>query len=372
MARSYSAREGVAVDGRFVRTAVREFPRPDFEFYADAIRKEMARGYLRWDNAANKHIPTTQKHIDDDLSSFSKTKQVKVVGKEFGSPERIAELDALRAKSAVPFVVYRGQDAYEVLDKKMAADVVRKKNEEIRSYDTKKNLSTKAGGQGSRADGLYHFSPDATYANEYAHGDKRAVVEGVVISRAHLDLNDLSYSSRTWWGKRPEFSAEREKHFGEKVRFDFEAGYDRKEYATALVDKLRSEYRKTFGKELPETAGLRGEERKNGKSDIGTGNYKRLIGEVERDVKKFTVTKKGESGLMTYQLLRLPFFKQFIKDTGFDAISYKDFNGGFTENTNYMDGQKAIALVNPNQFKSYYGDKKVNLKSPNMFDADPA
>jgi hypothetical protein len=71
-------------------------------------------------------------------------------------------------------------------------------------------------------------------------------------------------------------------------------------------------------------------------------------------------------GNTTYQVLKTPTFKKLVKDGGFDAIKYKDFGKSFVQ----PDGTVAYAATKPTQFKSYFGNKKVNQDSPNVFDAD--
>jgi hypothetical protein len=69
---------------------------------------------------------------------------------------------------------------------------------------------------------------------------------------------------------------------------------------------------------------------------------------------------------VTYQLLKTPTFKKVLKQAGFDAVKYLDTGVSRTSPL----GTPAYGATKPTQFKSYFGNKQVDLKSPNMFDAD--
>ena len=287
-----------------------------------------------------------------------------ILGIVGSSPERKAELDAIREKSAVKEVIYRGQDAYEVLDSKEAARITAEGRKEAGYKDRTKWTSA----SGSEGDGLYHTSPEFDYARGYGGGRPTSgVIEGVIDSKHLLDLSSLTADATIWKAQyAPSMKSERaaaERLFGPayikgvSVRM---RGNDLREYATALVETLKGQYKQSFGKEMPAYVGLglKASEKKTYTAPEGEP-YKALIDRVESEMRYRDVT-------LMYRTLKLPFIKSVIKDAGFDTIKYKDY--GVNE---YKPlGTDAYATVNPNQFKSYFGNKKVNPKSPNMFDAD--
>jgi hypothetical protein len=299
------------------------------------------------------------------------TRKVLMLGIEDASPERKRELDELRAKSAVKEIIYRGQDAYEVLDAKKAADVIRAKRKEQQELDQVKSYSKWTTYSGSEGDGLYHTSPDVDYAGNYSRRSSEektaGIIQGVIVSKHLLDLSSLTDESRTWLGAHPQFSAQKAQaysEYGPPYRSPYQVNATRdnvKLYAKGIVDLIKDQYRLSFGKDMPVTAGLRPSEKKQ-YEQYKNPNYEN----------PYTLDKIIDSQIMkrgvstTYMLLKLPFFKQLLKDTGFDCVKYKDYSGSILD----QGGHTAYATVKPTQFKSYFGNKKVDLKSPNMFDAD--
>ena len=374
---SYSAGEGVAVDGKFVRMAKRSVIRPDRdELLADALlRKQKYEAALMKDsddsfkNTYHKTregwLKEAQKDYERDVQTINQPFELNVVGMEGGSKERIEQLEQIRKNSSVKEIVFRGQEAYEVLDNKKAAQIVKEQNEKLRSYDKQKTTSMWArGGQGSRGDGLYHMTSDPTYADQFAFGakdgarEKGGIVEGVIDSKHLLNLREFSDGIQSWYASHPDVAGEKAKHEKRYVN-DFRPELDKnanRAFASALVDSIAKQYKDSFGKPLPEKAGVRKYDAENGYDAFKDKEpYKEL-----KDAVFVQLTKKDSLGMM-YMVMKMPFFKKLLKDTKFDTIAYMDYGD-----------RPSYAVTSPTQFKSYYGDKPVNKKSPNMFDADPA
>lgn len=307
---------------------------------------------------------------------YGKPRKLLMLGLQDSSPERKRELDELRAKSAVKEIIYRGQDAYESLDAKKAAEVIRQmRKEQADGVQSKTKWTSYSGSEG---DGLYHTSPEIEYAARYGRRDSETsknagVIEGVIVSKHLLDLTPLTDESRNWLGAQPKFSADKAKALyedGPLISRPFQMPATRenvKMYAKGVVDLIKEQYRLSFGKDMPETAGLRAVEKKKYEEQVRMDKYYDRKNENPYSLDKIIdsqIMKRGVS--TTYMLLKLPFFKQLLKDTGFDCVKYKDLSGSILD----LNGTTAYATVKPTQFKSYFGSKKVNPKSPNMFDAD--
>lgn len=311
-----------------------------------------------------------------------------VLGKDKGSEERIKELEEIRKKSDVQEVIFRGQDAYEVLDAKKAAQVIREARKEERAYGGT-GYKRSVGYTGSEGDGLYHLTPQVGYASGYGSSGG-GVIQGVLSSNKLLDLSGLTASDSIYYAKNNKAFTERlEKYLGknnlplsvgwttkgsqpsyeETKAFEslpLHGGTMRSEYgrfgkdevvswkwSNALADTIAKNYEKVNGKPMPDDLGVT-------KADKAKSWYKPLpLGErIFRDM-------QGRLGV-TYQFLKTPVFKAIMKQAGFDAVKYMDYGvGQYTQ-----EGTPAYGATKPTQFKSYFGNKKVNPKSPNMFDAD--
>jgi DNA-binding NarL/FixJ family response regulator len=132
--------------------------------------------------------------------------------------------------------------------------------------------------------------------------------------------------------------------------------------AKALVDSISKQYKQSFGKEMPSSVGVR-------KQDGEYEYQKYPENEPYKDLKEavYSQLARAKSLGQIYMVMKMPFFKKLLKDTKFDTVSYVDFGGYYSP-----EGRPAYAVVSPSQFKSYYGNKPVDRKSPNMFDAGPA
>jgi hypothetical protein len=335
-------------------------------------------------------------NILDEAKGYRKTHEnyqanspsVYVLGKDKGSEERIKALEELRKKSDVQEVIFRGQDAYEVLDAKKAAEVIKQARKEDRAYGGtgyKKSI----GYTGSEGDGLYHLTPQIGYASGY--GRNGGVIQGVLASNKLLDLSGLTAADSIYYAKTNKAYTERlEKYLGkgnlplsggwttrgsmpsydEVKAFEStphpQGGTMRDQYgkwskdevvswkwAHALADTISKNYERVNGKPMPADLGVK-------KADKEKTWYKPIpLGEkIFRDL-------QGRMGV-TYQFLKTPVFKTIMKQAGFDAVKYMDYGVGIYT----PEGTPAYGATKPTQFKSYFGNKKVDLKSPNMFDAD--
>ena len=333
-------------------------PREHLEEYKAYLLKERA---------------TAAKIIEDDQKPDAYSKRdLYVLGMEKTSPERKAELDKLRNESEVKEIIYRGQDAYEVLDSKKAAEVIKKKRAEDRAVGGE-HYTKGVGYTGSEGDGYYHLTPEGSYATAYGgyvgvEGPKHAVIEGVLIAKKVLDITSLTADQNTRLAKNnTEYWDKYSKYFGSPphwqgwdisgalAKYKHDESSRAKDWATEIVKAVADQYEKKNGKRMPANAGLKGEAKNETDPN---GSYDRLVSTLRKDL-----SSRGDT---TYQVLKTPTFKKLVKDGGFDAIKYKDYGKSFVQ----PDGTVAYAATKPTQFKSYFGNKKVNQDSPNVFDAD--
>lgn len=344
-----------------------------------------------WIKESQQQLFEEAKQYKDNQSKYNDNNEHKLylLGKDKASPERIAELEKLRKDSQVQDIIYRGQDAYEVLDSKKASEVIaemRKKDRESGGEHYKRGI----GYTGSQGDGLYHLTPHGSYANSYGNdGDTptSGVIQGVLISKKLLDLTPLtasediyqSVNNKAFWGRF-------EKYYGKNT-----APYD---HGWANTRGVGPTYEEALAfRKAPHRNGGTNEENlgKISESQLVTwkwagaiadtiaSNYQRVngtpmpanIGKVKSDTSNDTLQERiyadfGKRGGYTYQLLKTPTFKRVMKQAGFDAVKYLDYGVSLTSPL----GTPAYGATKPTQFKSYFGDKKVDLKSPNVFDAD--
>jgi len=361
-------------------------------------------GKMEFVNAKEESFPVSQKVIDYkrkewewlvkyqgyehpfeyffNFKGYSEYKKMALSRKQ-GSPERIKELEEIRKNSKVDFPVYRGQGAFETLDSKKAEKAVKEQLGD--SYAENKRKQRFVGALG---DGLYHTTEYSRYAGTFGP----VVIEGVVDSKHLLDLRELpseidkrvryekGYEEMKRLQKERDETPEKDRgipvgidigirraegSFGarlrnaindNKVKSMYEVDnpvayvYARR-YANQLVNAISKQYQENFGKKMPLDLGMTPKQKKE--ADTSDGTYRALknaVGEQLYSIKNQT----------QWNILKTPFFKQVMKESGFDAVAYHDFSFGGDE--------PCVAFKNPNQFKSYFGDKKVNLKSPNMFD----
>jgi len=356
----------------------------DFETASEAEIKEFLARY-RLDLI--EEVATFRKYDTENNANS----EVFLLGKDRGSQERIDALEKLRGDSEVKEVIYRGQDAYEVLDAKKAAEIIRQKRREDREGGGDSGYRKGIGYTGSEGDGLYHLTPAGGYASGYGSASDKptsGVIQGVLSSKKLLDLTEITAGAAIHHAiNNKEYVGMREKYFGkgnmpplegwdlrgsqpsyEEVR-EFnkaphrsEAGYTNKEYygsfdesdlakwkwTHAVADVISKNYERVNGKPMPASIGL-------SKTDNDTRPLQeRLYSDMDK--------RHG----VTYQLLKTPTFKKVLKQAGFDAVKYLDTGVGRTSPL----GTPAYGATKPTQFKSYFGSKKVDLKSPNMFDAD--
>jgi len=302
-----------------------------------------------------------------------------------GSPERIAELEKIRKESKVDFPVFRGQDAFETLDSKRAEDAVKKMLGDTYNENKRKQKFI-----GATGDGLYHTTEFSVYAGSFGP----VVIEGVIDSKHLLDLRALASDQYDQYiyekGKVEKDKLVKERNslpeaekgipptistgireaigndtgrFMSRIRKNPKSTMGEVEspayyvyarrYANQLVDTIAKQYRENFGKKMPVDLGMSPKQKKE--SGTSDGTYRALKTVVGEQLYKLKNPKQ-------WNVLKTPFFRQVMKDTGFDAVAYHDFSFG--------GDQPCVAFKNPNQFKSYFGSKKVDKKSPNMFDAD--
>ena len=354
--------------------------------FADASEAEIKEFISRYRLDLMKEVAEFRKYNADEPTS-----EVFLLGKDRGSQERIDALEKLRGDSEVKEVIYRGQDAYEVLDAKKSAEIIRQKRQEDRQGGGDSGYRKGIGYTGSEGDGLYHLTPAGGYASGYGSASDKptsGVIQGVLSSKKLLDLTEITAGSAIHHAiNNKEYVERREKYFGkgnmppiegwdlrgsqpsyEEVRafnnapHRSEVGYTNKEYygsldesdfakwkwTHAVADVISRNYERVNGKPMPANIGL-------SKTDNDTRPLQeRLYMDMD---KRYGVT---------YQLLKTPTFKKVLKQAGFDAVKYLDTGVGRTS----PQGTPAYGATKPTQFKSYFGSKKVDLKSPNMFDAD--
>jgi len=338
----------------------------------------------RFDNVdeAKKYISGLKESFESKLKEVTLNSQMPwmssrkayVLGKDGSSSERTKELDDIRNKSAIKEVVYRGQDAYDVLDAKKASEVIKNLRDEERARDENDKYKRGFGYTGSENDGLYHFSPIPAYSadyggrisnDEYRTPPTRGLIEGVIDSKKLLDLSELTasksiYQSKNntdYWNLYSKYMGTSPAVFGYEwspSRPTFQRGYSSdKDWATNIVKVLANQYEKVNGKRMPANIGLPSALKKNIDPN---GSYQPLVDEMAERVSKTDGS--------TYQLFKTPIFKSFLKESGFDAIKYKDDGSS----PGKPEGTPAYATTKPTQFKSYFGKEKVNPKSADMFD----
>lgn len=331
---------------------------------------------------------------------------VYLLGRDRSSAERKEALEKLRNESEVKELIYRGQDAYEVLDAKKAAEKIKADRREDRSSGGE-HYKRGVGYTGSEGDGLYHLTPHGGYAAGYASSSEQpttGVIEGVLVSKRLLDLtpitasNHIDYSrgNRKFWdrwekyygkGNAPSIDHSWERSDAARPAWDDVTAFGKQKYtgkafgvysekepwsgggangytmreafgikdaeslskwkwSEKIAKTIGENYQRIHGKPMPENLG------------VPKGSDYTLQESIYNDLQK-------RSGL-TYQLLKTPTFKRVMKEAKFDAVKYLDYGVGRTTPL----GTPAYGATKPSQFKSYFGDKKVDEKSPNMFDAD--
>ena len=370
---------------------------------ADIAVLNPATGKMEFPKAERTDFPLSQKVIDykraeydwlvknaDYEHSFeyffnTAPSSVMALSRKQGSQERIAELEEIRKKSAVNFPVFRGQDAFETLDSKKAEQAV--KEMLGGSYEESKRKQKYVGATG---DGLYHTTEDSGYASSFGS----AVIEGVIDSKHLLDIRSLAgdisdnirkergietkrilekerdalpeldkgikpdlymgirYSEAKSVGRLNEGIEKTKNQTVKELEYPLHYIYARR-YANQLVTAIAKQYEQNFGKKMPVDLGMTPKEKKS--SDTSDGTYRALKAVVAEQLYKLKNQKQ-------WNVLKTPFFRQVMKNTDFDAVAYHDYSFG--------GDQPCVAFKNPNQFKSYFGSKKVDKKSPNMFDAD--
>lgn len=319
------------------------------------------------------------------------------LSREDASQERLEQLEKLRAESEVSFPVFRGMEGFEVLDSKAAEAAVR---EERKGLDSKRARLNQY--HGSAGDGLFHFAKEVGHSLNYARHDTdwemrdntnvadlksgdstTGVVEGVLVSKKLLDLREIGPSLSSLIPDAPKFSlsnnAERsEYHKNElKKKDDFYAKNSDKppyfinesetadyqdslyqmykaKWVDKIVDAISNQYQSKFGKPMPDDIHI-SKSSKSSSSVDGSVPYANLRNSIYND----PWLKKGD---LSYMILKTKAFKNIFKNSGFDAVAYLDRAKEMTH--------ESIAVKSPNQFKAYAGDKPVNLKSDNIFDAD--
>ena len=310
----YSAQEGVATDGQFSSVKAYKIPSkgPDVNMFGEDINKYYY-GLLR----------------------------------DQSSPARFAQLEEIRDKSAINIPVFRGMRAMEVLDSKKAEERIKEKN-----LDASKDVYS-----GSAGDGLYHFTPDVGHARQFTEDLPRsessrptsrqeAVVEGVINSKHILDLREFGILPDQWYEKTTG-----EDIYGLYKRLRNEGSdyggtgsdYQLEKWVTGIVESINRQYKDNFGKDLPSL----------GRS--GGDGRKAIVDSIIKDFSKIKLPT-------SWTLLKTDTFKKIFKDSQFDAVGYTDKSSS--------GEAPAFAVKSPSQFKAYYGDKPVNTKSNNIFDAD--
>lgn len=351
-----------------------------------------------------------------------------------GSPERIAELDRLREQSEIKVPVFRGQPAYETLDKAAMKEALKKSKEGLDWRQKKRDVFYGGGG-------MFHFSADIDHASDYGHAedDKQGgVIEGVLIAKSMLDLRKIGsepdgFGGDIWDSKvgevvrakevipkfpKPEprqlpsermyvngkdwgggFTDEyknwrKEKESWEEEKSDFlhkfyakvndggvysvgYASYDRNDYdnpkwGKSIDEKVRvasyidnavktiaDAYQAKFGKPMPQDIFL-----KKGEASAKNSRQRELLKRNDYAALRNAIwtDKRFARGPYAYLLMQTTPFKEMMKKAKFDSVAYMDI-------MHHGDQLESFAVMKPNQFKAYAGDKKVNLKSDNMFDA---
>jgi len=336
------------------------------------------------DEQIKQYLGDRREDLEKELKTFrehqareeKEERPLYLLGRDKSSPERRQELDRLREQSEVKEIIYRGQDAYEVLDSKKASEVIK----ELRKKDREsggEHYSRGVGYTGSEGDGLFHLSPEGGYAGNYGsdRNKTKGVIEGVLVSKKLLDITSLTASISIYHGLNSdnEYKSVFTKYYGKgtfppingyevggmkptyKQREELEQAtgrrgidFERWKWSGAIADTIAQNYQRVNGKPMPANIGL-----------SKTSADKRTLQE------RFYEDMKGRNGA-TYQVLKTPTFKSVMKKGGFDAVKYLDYGVGITSPL----GTPAYGATKPTQFKSYFGNKKVNQDSPNVFDAD--
>ena len=301
---------------------------------------------------------------------------------------------------------------YEVLDLKAARKATRDYLRGLDRSDKKKNLYF-----GAIGDDLYHFSEDRGHATEFAMEtpDKR-VVEGVLLSNALLKLDDIppkpqvpirkdvyfrdkeastkthEEAEKMWQEHQVEVEREKQKYIAEVKPYKdwFEANRDKAPYflqgdkakysstyrmnlvdtakamwVDSIVNKIASEYQRIHGVPMPQDICFDKKDSEKFPSFYKehpemNENYNRLRHDIYYD--KYVMKRDVPQA---YLVLKSKLFQSVFKKAGFDAVSYRD-----TVSMGDDMGKVSYGVTKPNQFKAYAGNKPVNLKSKNMFDAD--
>ena len=357
----------------------------DWKSFLTASEDELRKWLKSFREDLLDEVKVAQKNqADDDFIS----RKITFLGKDKGSSERVEEIEKLRKESAVQDVIYRGQDAYEVLDSKKAAQIIKDSRKDERARGIDSGYRKGVGYTGSEGDGLYHLTPHGTYAASYGGSEspRQGVIQGVLVSKRLLDLTPVTAGGGIYYSKNnTEYWNRREKYFGkgtspavsgwevngvgptyEQVKAFNEAKHD-KDYTNseffgrmgkaeyekfvwcgAIADTIAKNYERVNGKPMPQNIGL------PKKSTDTSSLQERIYADMD---------KRND---VTYQVLKTPTFKKVMKEAGFDAVKYLDYGVGRTTPT----GTPAYGATKPTQFKSYFGNKKVDLTAPNMFDAD--
>ena len=392
---SYSAREGVAADGKWL------------------IGKERKYKYQT--------VGVDGKPSEEEGKYYG-------LLREDGSPERVLELTKLMEKSAVSIPVFRGQPANESLDKKAMKDALKKNKEELDWRQKKRDVFYGGGG-------MFHFSADVKHAADYSY--EGGVVEGVILAKSLLDLRTLGSEPkgfRSGWtmvngvkierpdviprfskeepvetpynrrfvegtgsGWMAEYTKEYSNYFEQrnawkKEKEEFMRNFydkvndgvymvehksvDRNDYDNpkwgktvdenvrvakyidSAVKTIADAYQSKFGKPMPQDIHLK-------KGQAVSADTKKLLERSDYAGLRQALwyDKRFARGPYAYLLLQTTPFKEIVKKAGFDAIAYNDI-------LHHGDNYESFAVLKPNQFKAFGGDKPVKLKSNNMFDAD--
>lgn len=349
--------------------------------------------------------------------------------KEDGSPERVAKLTELMEKSAVSIPVFRGQPASETLDKKAMKEALKKNKEELDWRQKKRDLFYGGAGMFHFAAGVEHAS---NYSSEGGIVEGVLLAKNLLDLR-ELGSEPKGFRGSTWDSEKgvrvdhqdavPKFSkpepveppyekryvkgtgdgwmADRTKEYEdyiknrdswkkEKEKFldNFYSkvndgiytvqypSVDRKDYDSpkwgksvdenvrvakyidSAVKTIADAYQSKFGKPMPQDIYLK-------KGQTVNANTKKLLERSDYAGLRQALwyDKRFSKGPYAYLLLQTTPFKEIVKKAGFDAIAYNDI-------IHHGDNHESFAVLDPKQFKAFAGDKPVNLKSDNMFDAD--
>jgi hypothetical protein len=157
-----------------------------------------------------------------------------------------------------------------------------------------------------------HVTPDMRYASYYGgklarpgYPQNTALIEGVLDSKKLLDVTGLHISTQYWPLDKGK------------------SGINRMPQAEVLADIL----------------GKRGD--------------KAFVAKMEKALDKRPIT-------WTYEIFGIKPFMKELEKQGYDAVRYTDSG---------QDNQSSVAFKSGSQFKSYFGDSKVNQSSDNMFDS---